>query len=68
MSTIHFMMKKHDLKDHFDFIFIDECCAATEAESMIPIIGLGVTGKRFNANIILSGDSMLLGPFVLSNI
>lgn len=54
-------------KDHFDFIFIDECCAATEPECLIPIVGLGMSHKKINANIILIGDDKLLGPIVSSS-
>lgn len=53
-------------KDHFDFIFIDECCAATEPDSLIPIVGLGMDHNKINANIILIGDDKLLGPIVMS--
>lgn len=54
-------------KDHFDFIFIDECCAATEPECLIPIVGLGMDYNKVNANIILIGDAKLLGPVVNSS-
>lgn len=52
--------------DHFNYIFIDECQASTEPESLIPIIGLGMDKKKVNANIILVGDHRLLRPIVES--
>lgn len=53
-------------KDHFDFIFIDECGAAIEPETLIPIVSLGMQNGRVNANIILVGDHKLLGPILNS--
>lgn len=53
-------------KNHFDFIFVDECCAAIEPECLVPIIGLGMENQKVNAKIILLGDSHLLGPMVES--
>lgn len=49
-------------KNHFKFIFVDECCAAMEPECLIPIIGLGMEHQKVNANIVLIGDNKLLGP------
>ena len=66
MSTVPHMIEKYGLNGHFDFIFIDECCAATESESLIPIVGLGMSENKVNSNIILIGDSKLLGPVVHS--
>lgn len=33
------LIQAHVKKDHFDYIFIDECGAASEPESLVPIIG-----------------------------
>jgi helicase MOV-10 len=64
-----FQKSRHNIpKDHFDFIFVDECCAATEPESLIPITGLGMDHKKVNANIILVGDFQLLGPVLNSRL
>lgn len=53
-------------KDHFKFIFIDECCASIEPECLIPLVGLGMDHKKITANIILIGDDKLLSPIVSS--
>lgn len=53
-------------KDHFDFIFIDECCYSTEPETWLPIAALGLEHKKVNANIILVGDDKLIGPVLFS--
>ena len=57
-----------DLKCHFDYIFIDECAAATEPEPMIPIVGLGTQPSEITANIILLGDHKQLGPVIHSDL
>lgn len=54
-------------KNHFDYIFIDECCAAIEPECLIPIIGLGMEQEKVNASIVLLGDENLLGPKIDSD-
>lgn len=54
--------------NHFDFIFVDECCAAIEPEALIPIVGLGMDKKKVNANIVLVGDENLLGPVLNSSL
>jgi helicase MOV-10 len=54
-------------RKHFNFIFVDECCAAMEPECLIPIVGLGMEHEKVNASIVLVGDPKLLGPKVDSN-
>ena len=56
------------LKRHFDYIFIDECAAATEPELLIPVVGLATQLNEITANIILLGDHKQLGPVVHSDI
>lgn len=66
MSVANRMINDGIPNDHFDFIFIDECCAAIEPECLIPIVGLGMGFKKINANIVLIGDVQLLGPVLNS--
>lgn len=66
MTTVDRMIKRSFPNNHFDFIFVDECCAATEPECLIPITGLGMERKKVNANVILIGDDKLLGPVLNS--
>lgn len=66
MSVANRMINDGIPNDHFDFIFIDECCAAIEPECLIPIVGLGMDFKKINANIVLIGDVQLLGPILNS--
>ncbi|KAJ6648786.1 putative helicase mov-10-B.2 [Pseudolycoriella hygida] len=55
-------------KDHFTHLFIDECESAAETYTLIPIVGICSSSNSINANIILSGDPLQLGPIVRSNI
>ena len=68
-------------KGHFDYIFLDECAAATEPESLIPIIGLGIKTKndfegldrgqnkiQITSNLVLLGDHKQLSAVINSNI
>lgn len=68
MTTVNRLIRNNFPNDHFDFIFIDECCAAMEPECLIPIVGLGMSLKKVNANVILVGDDHLLGPVLYSSI
>lgn len=66
----------------FDYIFLDECAAATEPESLVPIVGLGFSGPRdmddaeflaiprptkVSSNLILLGDHKQLGAILSSD-
>lgn len=62
MTTIHHLKRRYGLAGHFDFIFVDECCAAIEPECLIPIVELGMSHRKVLSNIILIGDDKLLGP------
>lgn len=53
-------------KAHFDYIFVDECAAASEPESLVPIIGIGAETNEITANIVLSGDHKQLGAVINS--
>lgn len=66
MSLTNRFIKDEIPKDHFNFIFIDECCAAIEPECLVPLVSLGMDHNKINANIILIGDDKLLGPIVSS--
>ena len=68
MSAANRLIRNSFPNDHFDFIFVDECCAATEPECLIPIVGLGMCFKKVNANVILVGDNHLLGPVLHSSL
>ena len=52
--------------NHFNYIFIDECAATIEPESLIPITGLAVHNSKIFSQIVLSGDHKQLGPIVES--
>lgn len=62
MTTIHHLKRRYGLAGHFDFIFVDECCAAIEPECLIPIVEFGMSHRKVLSNIILIGDDKLLGP------
>jgi superfamily I DNA and/or RNA helicase len=66
MTSVDSFVRKRVADDHFDFIFIDECCAATEPECLIPIVNFGMSKGKVNANVILIGDDKLLGPVLHS--
>lgn len=66
MSSALMLIYRGFKNDHFDFIFVDECCAATEPECLIPIVGLGMGLRKVSASIILIGDDQLLGPVLMS--
>ncbi|XP_039449832.1 putative helicase MOV-10 [Culex pipiens pallens] len=51
-------------KNHFSYIFIDECGSAKEVSSLVPIIGIGVHGSDITASIVLAGDPKQLGPVI----
>lgn len=51
---------------HFDYIIVDECGAAMEPESLVPIVGLGTAKKAITANVVLIGDYKQLGPLITS--
>lgn len=70
-----------DLREgHFDFIFLDECGAASEPESLLPILGLGCKnsfqqrrdnapqfqGPEITSNIVILGDHKQLGAVINS--
>lgn len=52
--------------DHFDYIFVDEICCATEPEALVPIACLGSTKGQMTANVIILGDHKQLGPVLSS--
>ncbi|KAG9001258.1 hypothetical protein FRB93_012185 [Tulasnella sp. JGI-2019a] len=49
---------------HFGYVFIDDAGRAMEPETMVPIKTMGDP----RTNIILSGDSLQLGPFIQSGV
>lgn len=49
---------------HFDYIFIDEAACQSEEQTLVPIVGLGMTDNRITAQIVLSGDHKQLGFIV----
>ncbi|KAL9702495.1 hypothetical protein quinque_006013 [Culex quinquefasciatus] len=51
-------------KNHFSYIFIDECGSAKEISSLVPIVGVGIHEGRITASIVLAGDPKQLGPVV----
>lgn len=51
-------------KNHFSYIFIDECGSAKEISSLVPIMGIGVHGSEITASIVLAGDPKQLGPVI----
>ena len=51
-------------RKHFDYIFIDEAGCECEQRALIPIAGLGISLKKVNAQIVLSGDHKQLGPVI----
>ncbi|CRK88261.1 CLUMA_CG002041, isoform A [Clunio marinus] len=57
-----------DMNRHFDYIFVDECAAATEPEAYVPIVGLGTVFTEITSNIVLLGDHKQLGPVINSDI
>jgi helicase MOV-10 len=55
-------------KGHFDYIFLDECAAASEPESLVPVIGLGTKNHDvITASIVILGDHKQLGASVKSD-
>lgn len=53
---------------HFDYIIVDECGAAMEPESLVPIVGFGTAAKAITSNVVLLGDYKQLGPLISSPI
>lgn len=51
-------------KNHFDYIFIDECGSATEASSTIPIANLMSINGTKRTKIVIAGDPKQLGPSI----
>jgi helicase MOV-10 len=55
--------------EHFSYIFIDEAAAESEPQAYIPIVSLAISrNNKINAQIVLSGDHMQLGPIVTNRI
>ncbi|XP_038111696.1 putative helicase MOV-10 [Culex quinquefasciatus] len=52
-------------RNHFSYIFIDECGFAKEISSLVPIMGIGVHDSEITASIVLAGDPKQLGPVIL---
>ncbi|KAL9702497.1 hypothetical protein quinque_006015 [Culex quinquefasciatus] len=51
-------------KEHFSYIFIDECGSAKEISSLVPIVGVGIHEGQITASIVLAGDPRQLGPVI----
>lgn len=58
-----------DIKSNFgfDYIFVDECAAATEPEALVPIVGFATRKGSVTTSIVLLGDHKQLGPVVKSD-
>lgn len=54
-------------KNHFDYIFIDECGSATEPSAIIPLAGLVSYNQPGLAitSLVIAGDPKQLGPTVM---
>ncbi|CRK91068.1 CLUMA_CG004756, isoform A [Clunio marinus] len=59
--------KCDNINKHFDYIFVDECAAATEPEAYIPIVGFGTGDRNITTNVVLIGDHKQFGPAVKSH-
>jgi helicase MOV-10 len=53
--------------NHFDYIFVDEAACQSESNTLVPIVGLGVSKEGTHSQIVLSGDHKQLGPIVTHN-
>ncbi|KAG4073853.1 hypothetical protein HA402_014058 [Bradysia odoriphaga] len=58
----------HISKNHFTHLFIDECESASESYTLVPIVGICSSYNSINANVVLTGDPLQLGPIMRSNI
>lgn len=64
-------------KRHFDYIFLDECAAASEPESLVAFLGFGAATNEatlrqrnnfyITTNLVLLGDHKQLDPVINSN-
>lgn len=64
MSCGRIVSARADWSGHFDYIFIDEAACQSEQQTLVPIVGLGMSGNRVTAQIVLSGDHKQLGFIV----
>ncbi|CAO1360493.1 unnamed protein product [Diamesa serratosioi] len=67
LSTSSRLVQAGVNENHFDYIFIDECGAASEPECLVPIIGLGARMNGISTNLVLLGDHKQLGPVLVSD-
>lgn len=58
-------------KNHFSYIFLDECGSSTQAAALVPIAGLisfkKSPGKGEPTKVVIAGDPKQLGPVVMCN-
>lgn len=53
-------------KAYFTHLIVDECHAAGEPMTLVPIVGICSSYARINARVILIGDPQQMGPVVKS--